>query len=108
MDRGAAIELLDFHRPQVQARFAGLPAERLMAELHAVDARGRVFRGAEAIREILKRQRGLLGWTAALWRLPGFGWLAGRHYRLVAGWRYGFAAKAPARAAAQRRPGAAS
>ena len=64
--------------------FPSLKLENLLEELHAVDERGRVYRGARAINEILRRQRGLRGYLAYLWYLPGYAWLADRQYKRIA------------------------
>ena len=62
--------------------------ENLLEELHAVDESGRVYRGARAINEILRRQRGLKGYLAYLWYIPGYAWLADRQYKRIAASRY--------------------
>jgi len=67
----------------------GVSREELLAELHAVDASGRLYRGADAVLRILREVRGL-GWLAALGRLPllapavdaAYRWLARHRYRL--------------------------
>jgi predicted DCC family thiol-disulfide oxidoreductase YuxK len=65
-----------------------LKPESLLEELHAVDDSGRVYRGARAINEILRRQRGLKGYLAYLWYVPGYPWLADRQYKRIAASRY--------------------
>src|SRR5581483_10125926 len=87
-DSSGRIDALDLHDPSVRAAFPGLGVERLMQELHAVDDRGRVFRGARAVNEILRRQRGFVGLLAYLWYVPGYAWLADRQYRRIAAARY--------------------
>lgn len=87
-DNSGRIEALDLHGPEVRAQFPDLKMEALVDELHAVDDRGRVFRGARAINEILRMQRGLRGWIAYLWYLPGYAWLADRQYKRIAASRY--------------------
>ena len=62
--------------------------ENLLEELHAVDESGRVYRGARAINEILRRQNGLKGYLAYLWYIPGYAWLADRQYKRIAASRY--------------------
>ena len=59
-----------------------------MEELHVVDDRGQVYRGARAINEILRIQPGLRGWLAYAWYLPGYAWLADRQYKRLAASRY--------------------
>jgi predicted DCC family thiol-disulfide oxidoreductase YuxK len=87
-DNSGAIEPLDLHREEVRAQFPELKLENLLEELHAVDENGRVFRGARAINEILRRQRGLKGYLAYLWYLPGYAWLADKQYKRIAASRY--------------------
>jgi predicted DCC family thiol-disulfide oxidoreductase YuxK len=89
LDRARILEPLDLHQPAARERFPGLSPESLMEELHAVDDEGRVFRGASAIREILRRQTGITSLVARLWDLPGFARLADRHYRRIAASRHG-------------------
>lgn len=87
-DRSEKIEPLDLHDPAAHARFPGLALKDLMEELHVVDDRGRVFRGARAINEILRLQPGIRGWLAYAWYLPGYAWLADRQYKRLAASRY--------------------
>jgi predicted DCC family thiol-disulfide oxidoreductase YuxK len=87
-DNSGAIEPLDLHREEVRAQFPALKLENLLEELHAVDESGRVYRGARAINEILRRQRGLKGYLAYLWYVPGYSWLADRQYKRIAASRY--------------------
>ena len=84
LDNSGAMEPLDLHREEVRAQFPGLTLENLLEELHAVDESGRVYRGARAINEILRRQRGLRGYLAYLWYLPPYAWLADRQYKRIA------------------------
>jgi predicted DCC family thiol-disulfide oxidoreductase YuxK len=87
-DNSGQIEPLDLHDEEVRANFPDLKLENLLEELHAVDDGGRVFRGARAINEILRRQRGLKGYLAYLWYVPGYAWLADRQYKRIAASRY--------------------
>jgi predicted DCC family thiol-disulfide oxidoreductase YuxK len=87
-DNSGAIEPLDLHREAVRAQFPELTQEKLLEELHAVDESGRVYRGARAINEILRRQRGLRGYLAYLWYVPPYAWLAERQYKRIAASRY--------------------
>ena len=87
-DNSGQIEPLDLHDEVVRANFPELKVESLLEELHAVDDSGRVFRGARAINEILRRQRGLRGYLAYLWYVPGYAWLADRQYKRIAASRY--------------------
>jgi predicted DCC family thiol-disulfide oxidoreductase YuxK len=56
--------------------------------LHVVNDRGQLWRGARAVNEILRQQRGIRGVLAWLWYLPGFAWLADRQYKRIARSRY--------------------
>lgn len=87
-DTSEKIEAMDLHDPETRAKFPGLELEDLLEELHAVDDRGRVYRGARAINEVLRRQPGLRGWVAYVWYVPGYAWLAEYQYRRIAFTRY--------------------
>ena len=87
-DNSGKMEPLDLHEEAVRAKFPDLKMENLLEELHAVDESGRVYRGARAINEILRRQRGLKGYLAYLWYIPGYAWLADRQYKRIAPSRY--------------------
>ncbi|MGH7932814.1 MAG: thiol-disulfide oxidoreductase DCC family protein [Candidatus Binataceae bacterium] len=102
-DNSGVIDLKDIHTESARAQFPGLTMERLMTELHVVDEHGRVWRGARAVNEVLRRQNGARGYLAYLWYLPGFAWLADHQYKRIAASRY---ALDPCRGAAQ--PAAAS
>jgi predicted DCC family thiol-disulfide oxidoreductase YuxK len=87
-DNSGKMEPLDLHLEGVRAQFPELKLENLLEELHAVDESGRVYRGARAINEILRRQSGLKGYLAYLWYIPGYAWLADRQYKRIAASRY--------------------
>ncbi|MDB5107706.1 MAG: putative thiol-disulfide oxidoreductase [Candidatus Binatus sp.] len=87
-DNSGRIEPLDLTDPDARAKFPDLKLENLLEELHAVDERGRVFRGARAINEILRRQSGIKGLLAYMWYIPGYAWLADRQYKRIAATRY--------------------
>jgi predicted DCC family thiol-disulfide oxidoreductase YuxK len=87
-DNSGQIEPLDLQNPDARAQFPDLKLEDLLEELHAVDDRGRVYRGARAVNEILRRQSGMTGWLAYLWYVPGYAWLAERQYKRIAATRY--------------------
>ncbi len=96
-DNSGVVDLLDIHDDEKRALFPGLEMNALMEEIHVVDEHGRVWRGARAINEILRRQHGLPGILAYLWYLPGFPWLADRQYKRIARRRYGLDVHARAR-----------
>jgi len=87
-DNSGKMEPLDLHKEEVHAKFPELKLENLLEELHAVDEHGRVYRGARAINEILRRQHGIKGYLAYLWYVPGYAWLANRQYKRIAASRY--------------------
>jgi predicted DCC family thiol-disulfide oxidoreductase YuxK len=87
-DNSGQIEPLDLQEADARAKFPDLKLESLLEELHAVDDSGRVYRGARAINEILRRQHGLRGYLAYLWYIPGYAWLADRQYKRIAATRY--------------------
>jgi predicted DCC family thiol-disulfide oxidoreductase YuxK len=87
-DNSGKMEPLDLNDDEVRAKFPELKLENLLEELHAVDETGRVYRGARAINEILRRQCGLKGYLAYLWYIPGYAWLADRQYKRIAASRY--------------------
>jgi predicted DCC family thiol-disulfide oxidoreductase YuxK len=87
-DNSNAIDLIDIHDEAQRAHFPDLRMENLMEELHVVDDRGRVWRGARAVNEVLRHQHGLRGMLAWLWYVPGYAWLADRQYKRIARSRY--------------------
>jgi predicted DCC family thiol-disulfide oxidoreductase YuxK len=87
-DNSGLIEPFDLQDAELRAKFPDLKLENLLEELHAVDDGGRVYRGARAINEILRRQRGLRGYLAYLWYIPPYAWLADRQYKRIAASRY--------------------
>jgi predicted DCC family thiol-disulfide oxidoreductase YuxK len=87
-DNTGNLEPVDLFDPDVRARFPDLKLENLVEELHAVDDSGRVYRGARAVNEIVRRQNGLRSRLAYLWYIPGYAWLAHRQYKRIAASRY--------------------
>lgn len=82
-----AFEFLPCQDPERARRYPAMPPEECMAAMQLVLADGRVLGGEKAIPEILKRLR---GWRvlAALFRIPGTGFVARRVYAWVARHRY--------------------
>jgi len=78
-------EALDFQEPRVLERF-GVGRDAAMRALQYVDARGRVFSGAEAAVRALGLRR--LGKLAYLYYLPGLRQLLDAIYKVVARNRY--------------------
>src|SRR5262249_36693011 len=95
-DSSGQIDALDLHDDSVRAGFPGFDPKRLMDELHAVDDQGRVFRGARAVNEILRRQSGVVGLLAYLWYIPGYAWLADRQDKRIPASRYRHQRRRPA------------
>lgn len=81
------IELLDLHDVAVAARFPLISPADARRELHLVGPAGQIFRGAEAVRQILLLLPDLRG-LGELMRLPGAMLLARPLYALVANNRY--------------------
>lgn len=102
-DNSDALELLDLHDAGARAQFPQLRLEDLLYELHVIDDQGRVYRGARAVNEILRRQAGLRSLLAYLWYFPGYAWLADRQYKAIAGKRHLFSADPAVAAALARR-----
>jgi predicted DCC family thiol-disulfide oxidoreductase YuxK len=87
-DNSGRLEPIDLFDPTARGRFPDLKLENLVEELHAVDDAGRVYRGARAVNEILRRQNGVRSLIAWLWYIPGYAWLADRQYKRIAASRY--------------------
>lgn len=87
MDHGARIELLDLHDPSAATRFPKVNREEAMRLMQAVDARGRVFSGADAWTHI---GLALPGWKLIAWLLlvPGIHFIAKQIYAWIARNRY--------------------
>lgn len=82
------IEFVDLHQADVASeRFADLNPQRLMSEIHVLDADGRLYAGFAGMRRMLREAP--LGFP--LWlllQLPGSETLGKRVYRFVARRRY--------------------
>ena len=102
-DNTESLELFDANDPAARSHFPGLKLDELLYELHVIDDRGRVYRGARAVNEILRRQAGLRSVLAYLWYVPGYAWIADLQYKAIAGNRKRDAG-APVAAASARQP----
>jgi predicted DCC family thiol-disulfide oxidoreductase YuxK len=102
-DNTESLELLDANDPAARGLFSELKLDDLLYELHVIDDRGRVYRGARAVNEILRRQAGLRSLFAYLWYVPGYAWIADRQYKVIAGGRKRDAG-APVATASARQP----
>jgi predicted DCC family thiol-disulfide oxidoreductase YuxK len=83
-DRGGRLRLVPLQDATDVPRLAAIARTfDLRCALHAVDERGVVHAGGDAMLEVLERLPG--GPLIAAWRrLPGAAWLAGRTYALAA------------------------
>ena len=87
LDFTGRLEFTSLHDPRVQEAFPELSREELMQEMVVVDTRGRVWRGAGAVRYLSRRLVAL--WPLALpLHVPGSMPLWSSLYRLVARNRY--------------------
>jgi predicted DCC family thiol-disulfide oxidoreductase YuxK len=102
-DNTESLERLDANDPAARGLFSELKLDDLLYELHVIDDRGRVYRGARAVNEILRRQAGLRSLFAYLWYVPGYAWIADRQYKVIAGGRKRDAG-APVATASARQP----
>lgn len=82
------IEFVDLHQAEAETgRFADLNRQRLMSEIHVLDAEGRLYAGFAGMRRMLREAP--LGFP--LWlllHLPGSDALGKRVYRFIARRRY--------------------
>lgn len=88
-DEQRQIELLDANSPAARERFPQISHEEAMGQLHVIGPDGTIYRGAEAVRELLLRLPALRG-LGELMRLPGALMVAGPIYDFVARNRYLF------------------
>lgn len=81
-DRQARIRFTDIAREDFDAAEAGIPFDRLMAEIHGRLPDGSIITGVE----VFRRLYGAVGfrWLVALTRWPGIAWLLDGAYRLFA------------------------
>ena len=87
LDWRRRIEFIDLHRVGASERFAALNHQRLMSEIHVLDADGKVYAGFAGIRRMLREAPlGFPFWL--LLHLPGSEALGKRVYRFVARRRY--------------------
>lgn len=71
------------HDADLLKRFPQLAGQDLNSGMRLILADGRIFAGADAVREVLRRLPGG-AWIAALYRIPGFGRLARGAYSWIA------------------------
>lgn len=82
-DRGHRLVLFSLHDPAVERRFPELQQQALMEALHVRTPKGRVYRGAGALR-YLSRHVPRLWWLVPLMHVPFSGPLWDRLYTRVA------------------------
>lgn len=81
-DRHARLKFLPYQTADLEARFFSVSRTACMQRMHLVAADGRVFAGAAAGREVLRRLPGGWLWSAPF-RLPGGLWVADRVYEWI-------------------------
>jgi predicted DCC family thiol-disulfide oxidoreductase YuxK len=83
---GGRLEFVDISAAQFDAARFGISLDAFMREMHAIDRRGRVYRGVEAFRAIWQAFPGSTGYRvlATLIALPGVNLLARIAYRVFA------------------------
>ncbi len=88
-DEQRQIELLDANSTAARERFPQISHEEAMGQLHVVGPDGTIYRGAEAVRELLLRLPALRG-LGELMSLPGALTVAEPIYNFIARNRYLF------------------
>lgn len=81
------VRLENFQEPGVLARYPGVTRDAAMKKMHAVNADGRVFAGAEAFARIAASAR-FVGWLAWIYYVPVVRQIANLAYTHVAKRRY--------------------
>jgi len=86
-DRRGRVEYIPSQDAVIPSRFPGLSFAGCTEAMHLVDAHGRDWQGAEAVRELLKilPLGRSIGWV---FLVPGAPWIAARAYRVIARHRY--------------------
>lgn len=82
-DKAGHFEFLDMHDAGVLRRFPRLAGQDLNSGMRLILADGRIWAGADAVREVLQRLPGG-AWVSALYWIPGVGRLARGIYSWVA------------------------
>ena len=93
LSRGA-LEILPCRSSVRVARYPQITEDACLTAMQLVLPDGRIFAGADAVPELLRRIRGL-GWLAAVFALPGmrplarlvYGWIARNRMRISCGLR---------------------
>ena len=87
LDQSGLIRPVPLSRPELPAGMVLPPKDELTREIHLINARGKVWRGAAAVAEVarLYPKTRFWGW---LMDLPGIRWVAAKVYRLVARYRH--------------------
>jgi len=95
-DRTGHIELIPSQDSTIPSRFPALSFAGCTEAMHLIDAQGRDWQGAEAVRELLNVLPGGrgIGW---IFRIPGVPWIAARAYRIIARHRYVWGRTGPPR-----------
>lgn len=92
-DPSRSLRFVSLHDPAVGRDFPEIPRDDLMAQMHVVDARGRIHGGVGAVRYLARRLP--LLWPVALpLHIPGSSPLWRSLYRFIARHRYRIAGAA--------------
>ncbi len=88
-DQGGRLEFVDITDPVFDPAEHGLSLADFMYQMHAIDRRGRVYRGVEALRAIWQAFPDSLwyGFLGGLVAIPGVNLIARAAYRAFAGTR---------------------
>ena len=81
-DRRRRLELLAYQAAELENRFPAVSRAACAQRIHLVDESGRVFAGAAAGREVLRRLPGGWFWSAPF-RLPGGLWIGDLIYEWI-------------------------
>jgi predicted DCC family thiol-disulfide oxidoreductase YuxK len=86
---GGRLVFIDISAPEFDPLPYGIPREAFINEMHAIDRRGKVFRGVSAFRAIWQAfpAYSRYGFLALLVSLPGIGFMARLAYRVFARFR---------------------
>ena len=91
---GPAVHLVSLHEPGLLEAL-GIPKDAAMAAMQLVTPEGRIYRGLEAVVQVL-RHRAVLGVLAKVYYIPGLRQLGDLVYRLIARYRYSIMGRAVA------------
>ena len=93
--RPGTIVLINFQDPEVLKQFPGISLEACQRQMHLITPKGRVYRGFEAVVQVLAT-RPILKYLVYAYYLPGIRQLGDGLYRILAANRYRILGKASA------------